>query len=155
VRLLVYGSNMPESLKALAADDVVLKGFVKTTEEVYDSARVFVAPLLSGAGLKGKVIGAFARGIPTVMSPIAAEGTGASHGLHAMVAAKPEEWAGAIGRLYTDREAWEAMSEHSRALTREANSFARGQQMMLHALQLAGIFPTPENQALCSQFPVA
>jgi glycosyltransferase involved in cell wall biosynthesis len=154
VRLLVYGSNLPEALKPLAAEDVILKGFVRTTEEVYDSARVFIAPLLSGAGLKGKVIGAFARGIPTVMTPIAAEGTGASNGLHAAVVSTPQDWAQAIARLYNDAGAWQAMSEQCRALTREANSFARGQEMMRQALQSAGIFATPQNQALCSQFPV-
>ncbi|OGA74840.1 MAG: hypothetical protein A3G81_16860 [Betaproteobacteria bacterium RIFCSPLOWO2_12_FULL_65_14] len=154
VRLLVYGSRAPESLKALEAPDVVLKGFVKTTEEVYDSARIFVAPLLTGAGLKGKVIGAFARGIPTVMTPTAAEGTGATHGQQAMVVTKPGDWAAAIARLYKDRSAWQTMSERARELARDHYSFAKGQEEMLQLLEAAGVFTTLENQALWSQFAV-
>jgi glycosyltransferase involved in cell wall biosynthesis len=154
VRFLVYGSHMPESLKSLAGEDVILKGFVKTTEEVYDTARIFVAPLLSGAGLKGKVIGAFARGIPTVMTPIAAEGTGASNGLHAIVESRPADWAQAIARLYNDPGTWQAMSEHCRRLARETHSFARGQEMVQQALHSVGLFPPPRNDALYSRFPV-
>src|SRR5207253_2211890 len=126
------------------AEDIVLKGFVKTTEEVYDTARVFVAPLLTGAGLKGKVVGAFSRGIPSVMSPTAAESTGATNGQQAMIVSKPAEWADAITRLYKDRKVWEAMSQRALELARDRYSFARGQELMLQALQSAGVFATGE-----------
>ena len=52
----------------------MLKGYVKDLRTAYDSCRVFVAPLLAGAGLKGKVVDALAFGVPCVMSPVAAEG---------------------------------------------------------------------------------
>jgi O-antigen biosynthesis protein len=153
-RLLIYGSKAPGSLKALENDDVILKGYVKTTEAVYDTARVFLAPLLTGAGLKGKVIGAFARGIPTVMTPTAAEGTGARHGLEAFIATRPAEWVEAIIRLHEDETVWNGMSEACRRLARDEYSFAKGQQKMQAALQHAGIFASTHNRALCSQYPV-
>ncbi len=153
-RFLIYGSKAPDSLKALLATDIVLKGFVKSTEEVYDGARVFVSPLLSGAGLKGKVVGAFARGIPQVMTPTAAEATGAANGQHAMIVSKPADWADAVAKLYNDRAAWERMSQLGLQLAREEYSFAKGQEVMLQALHTAGALATSQNETLWSKCPI-
>ena len=155
VRFLIYGSKAPASLKALECDDVVLKGYVRNTGEVYDSARVFLAPLLTGAGLKGKVIGAFARGIPTVMTPTASESTGARNGVEAFIVTRPEEWVEAIAKIYQDEKAWNRMSEACRQLARDEYSFAKGQEKIQAALQLGGVYANRENQTIWSKFPVS
>jgi glycosyltransferase involved in cell wall biosynthesis len=49
-------------------------GFVDDLEEVYAEARVSVAPLLFGSGMKVKVLDAMARGMPTVTTAVGAEG---------------------------------------------------------------------------------
>ena len=119
---------------------------------VYDSARLFLAPLQTGAGLKGKVIGAFARGIPTVMTPTAAESTGARNGAEACIVTRPEEWVEAIANLYQDEKAWNRMSEACRQLARSEYSFVKGQEKIQAALQLAGVYANNGNQALWSGF---
>lgn len=139
VRLLVFGSNVPPSIEALAADDVVIKGFVTDVKEVYDTCRVFVAPLLSGAGIKGKVVGAFAHGVPCVLSPIAAEGTGVRNRIDAIVATDPEEWCEAVAELHEDANAWRAVSDSSRAFAAQRFSFETGLELMRSAIQLAGV----------------
>ncbi len=152
VRFLVYGSNPPDRFARLASDDVIIKGFVKSTDEVYDTSRVFVAPLLSGAGIKGKVIGAFASGVPTVLTPTAAEGTGARHDHEALIAKKPVEWAEAIVRLYSEEQTWKKVSENAREYASQAFSFARGREMMASSLNMVGLYPSLENDAL---FPLS
>ncbi len=142
VPFLIYGSKAPDSLKELVRDDVILKGFAKTTEEVYDSARVFVAPLLTGAGIKGKVIGGFARGIPTVMTPTAAEGTGAVHNGQAMICTEPAQWVESIAALYEDEALWNAMSQSCRNLTRGQYSFEHGREVIASALRQVDLFPS-------------
>ena len=58
---------------------------------------MFIAPLRSGAGLKGKVAAAAAHGIPQVLSPLAAEATGLRHGQEILIASTaPEEWLEAV-----------------------------------------------------------
>ncbi|NDY93399.1 glycosyltransferase [Ideonella livida] len=148
VPFLIYGSKAPDSLKKLEDEDIVLKGFARTTEEVYDTARVFVAPLLTGAGLKGKVIGAFARGIPTVMTPTAAEGTGARHGLDAFVCTEPAEWVDALVKLYSDEAAWNAMSASARHLTQVEYSLEAGRKTLKEALHQVNVFPESDCHAL-------
>ncbi len=140
VTFRVFGSHMPDRLKALACEDVLIEGFVESVDQVYDTCRVFVAPLRSGAGIKGKVIGALAAGAPSVVSPLAAEGIGFSSGVEAMVAETPADWARAISSLYQDERRWSAMSEQARAFVAANYSFDQGVQRMRAALAAAGIY---------------
>lgn len=150
VELRLYGSDMPQSLPDLFAgeDDVALPGWVATVDEVYDNSRVFVAPLLSGAGIKGKVIGAMAHGLPCVLSPVAAEGTGVRDGLEALVATTPAQWVDAIELLYNDRDAWSRQQHAAWAYTEREFSLARGLELMQAALEMVDIFAAPDASCL-------
>ena len=97
-------------------------------------------PLLSGAGIKGKVLGALAHGIPCVLSPAAAEGVGLRHGFDCMIVEKPEEWAGAIRRLYDDEAFWTTLSDNGRQLIAEQYSFDRGRVLMRAAFEAVDMY---------------
>ena len=45
----------PDEMRALARDDVRVLGWVPELDYLYEHARVFVAPLRFGAGMKGKI----------------------------------------------------------------------------------------------------
>jgi GT2 family glycosyltransferase/glycosyltransferase involved in cell wall biosynthesis len=139
VRFNIYGSGMPDSFLEMADDVINPVGFVETVSEVHDSNRVFVAPLLSGAGIKGKVIGAMAEGIPTVLSPVAAEGTGLRAGHDAIVARTVDDWVAAVVHLHTDREAWEKQSQSALDFTWSRFSFAAGREQMRQAFEQVGL----------------
>jgi len=138
-KLLVYGSGATDELRALASDRVEIKGWVEDVAEVYRTTRVFVSPLLSGAGIKGKVIGALAFGVPQVLTSIAAEGTGIRDGVEAFIADKPEDFARAIAELYDNPARWEVMSAAALELAAERYSFEAGRAMMKRALDSIGI----------------
>lgn len=150
VRFVVYGSNATKELEALACEDVIIAGWVETVAEVYDACRVFVAPLLTGAGIKGKVLGAMAHGVPSVISSVAAEGVGAGDGRELAIAASPDEWVAAIAKYYQDRAAWEEMSAASRAFIGKRYSFEIGREMMKEALALTQIYTSDDHHTLYS-----
>jgi GT2 family glycosyltransferase/glycosyltransferase involved in cell wall biosynthesis len=154
VRFRVYGSDAPEELTALESEDVLIEGYVQDVSEVYDTCRVFVAPLLAGAGLKGKVIESLAHGAPSVLSPVAAEGTGLRHGLETFVAETPEQWATMITALYQDPQVWQEISTQARAYARAAYSFEHGRELMAKAMEaagLSGVYPPTPSEALVSR----
>ena len=140
----IYGSSVPPEFAKLAAEDVVIEGFVESVDQALDRARVFVAPLLSGAGIKGKVLEALASGIPSVLSPIAAEGIGIRDGLEALIADSPQAWADAILALYDDPRRWTEVGAAGRRYVGEHHSFARGREIMRRAFEDRGI-PTGEG----------
>jgi glycosyltransferase involved in cell wall biosynthesis len=70
-QLVLAGANPPPGL---ARPGVTVTGYVPDLDPVYRAARVVVAPLRSGAGLKFKVPQAMAYGLPVVATSVAAEG---------------------------------------------------------------------------------
>ena len=79
---------------------------------IFDRARVSVAPLRFGAGVKGKVNQSMAFGVPTVVTSIAAEGMYLSHGENAMIADDPASFAEDVVRLLTSPELWRKVSQN-------------------------------------------
>ncbi|MBP7779914.1 MAG: glycosyltransferase [Burkholderiaceae bacterium] len=150
ITLRLYGSNASAKLQELTErhPDVCLEGWVANVADVYDTCRVFLAPLQSGAGIKGKVIGALAHGVPTVLSGVAAEGIPVGDGIEAAVANKPAEWAQRIKLLYTDNFAWEKMSAHAQAYARRHYGFEKALADMQAALQEAEIYTTTTKLTL-------
>ena len=140
VRLHIYGSNMPDDLVAGSVENVVVEGFVENLDDVYRRHRVFVSPLLSGAGIKGKVLNALSYGIPSVLSPISVEGTGIAHGVHALIAQSPQEWLEAIARLYANEKMWSALSHNSLHLARSKYSFDHAKNEFAKVLEYLELY---------------
>lgn len=74
--LKVVGSNPNETIMGLAQADIDIVGFVsdETLEALYRETDIVIAPLRYGAGVKGKVIEAMARGVPIVTTDVGAQG---------------------------------------------------------------------------------
>jgi len=140
VKFHVYGAQIPPKIADLACEDVVIEGQVDKVATVYDNHRVFVAPLVSGAGIKGKVIGAMAHGIPSVLSQVAAEGTGMRSGHDCLIAESPRDWVKDIAALYRDEALWRKISSGGYELVKEEFSFERGRKLMARAFEAVGIY---------------
>jgi O-antigen biosynthesis protein len=110
----IVGSDLPPSLKS--GDGIEAKGWVPDVDEELRRARLFVAPLRYGAGLKGKIGAAFSAGVPVVTTGIGAEGFGIESGTHALVADGPQAFADAIASLYDDAESWHLLANAGRNL---------------------------------------
>lgn len=140
VRFRIVGSNPTPEILALASENIVVDGYVPSLDEAFDAARVFVVPLIAGAGIKGKVLEAMARGTPMVLSPIAAEGTSLSHNNDCLLADQVDEWVDAVDRLYSDRELWCRLRENAAALAGERYSFEAGRRRFRSILERVNIF---------------
>ncbi len=109
-RFNVVGDNAPPEIRAYASDDVWILGYVPDIDPLFESARVFVAPLRFGAGMKGKIGEALAYGVPVVTTSIGAEGIGLRHDEEALIADAPRDFADAVIRLYRNRDLWERLA---------------------------------------------
>ena len=139
-KLTIHGSGMGDQIRGLASPHVTPQGYVEDAADAYAAHRVFVAPLLSGAGIKGKVLSALAHGIPCVISPIAAEGIGLRSGYDCVIARTPDDWVDAIIALTRDDALWEAMSQNARAYMHSAFSFDKGRDLMRAAFEAADMY---------------
>ncbi len=106
----IVGSRMPDDIKALDCEQLRTLGFVEDLAPLLSSARVSIAPLRYGAGVKGKVNEAMNYGIPVVATACAVEGMHLRAGEEVLVAEAPRAFAEAIAKVYLDPELWQKLS---------------------------------------------
>jgi O-antigen biosynthesis protein len=113
--LTIVGAWPPAQIAALAGEGVAVTGWVETVRPYLDAARVAIAPLRFGAGVKGKVGEALATGLPVVGTPLAFEGMELRDVEHVLHAEPGEQFADAIVRLHTNERLWSRLSTAGRA----------------------------------------
>ncbi len=102
ITCVLVGSNMPESVQALAQPGVEVLGAVPSLDEVFGRVRLTVAPLAYGAGAKGKVLDSLAAGVPCVCTGVAAEGLNLPAELQPLVAGDIPSFVEAVVKLHAD-----------------------------------------------------
>jgi GT2 family glycosyltransferase len=114
-RLIIVGSEPPpaHSLPALP-DNIELRGFVEDVREPLGRYALFVCPILSGSGMRVKLLEAFAAGIPVVSTPLGAEGLAGKDGEICALAGEPSEFARKIVELFDDPEKARKLACHAR-----------------------------------------
>jgi GT2 family glycosyltransferase len=110
----VIGADPPPDLLAGPSTNTSFMGYVKDADSWIRKARVFVAPLRYGAGIKGKVGHAMSLGTPVVTTSVGAEGMGLVDGTTALIADSADAFADAVVRLYEDEGLWQRLSEAGR-----------------------------------------
>ena len=76
---------------------------------------VFVCPILSGSGVRVKLLEAFAAGIPAVSTFIGAEGLASRDGEFCLLADSPAEFAARVLALFENPEQGAEMATRARA----------------------------------------
>ena len=108
----IVGSHMPDSVRALERHrGVRCLGFVDDLGPLLAEARLTVAPLRFGAGLKGKVALSMAHGVPCVGTSVAYEGFAGQDPDLNQVADDPKAMAKRIGNLMVDAARWRKASQ--------------------------------------------
>jgi glycosyltransferase involved in cell wall biosynthesis len=104
----VYGAYAPAAITQLndPGKGFLIKGRVSNAEEVVKNARVSLAPLRFGAGLKGKLTEAMQCGTPCVTSSAGAEAMSGNLPWNGAIEDDPEAFAKAAVLLYTHKELW-------------------------------------------------
>jgi glycosyltransferase involved in cell wall biosynthesis len=107
--LHIYGAYPPPKATQLhqPKDGFLVKGWAQDAAEVVKSARVLLAPLPFGAGLKGKFIDAMAQGTPNVTTAVGAEGMLHQGEWAGLLAETAQEIADAAVLLYQDQTLWQ------------------------------------------------
>jgi glycosyltransferase involved in cell wall biosynthesis len=119
ITLEVVGVSPPDAIRELRNEGVMVTGYVPSTEPYLQKARVSIAPLRYGAGMKGKIGEAMAYGLPVVTTSVGAEGMGLIHGETAFIADTPVEFAQHVVKLCSDDALWSTMSQNARLFVKE------------------------------------
>jgi GT2 family glycosyltransferase/glycosyltransferase involved in cell wall biosynthesis len=114
-RLIVIGSEPPPRHSLPEAEAIELIGFVEDVREPLARYSLFVCPILSGSGVRVKLLEAFAAGIPVVSTRLGAEGLADVDGEICALADDPESFAQHVLELLANPEKASAMALRARA----------------------------------------
>lgn len=106
--LHIYGAYSSQKVEQLHNPDegFLVKGRAENAKEVLSSARVLLAPLRFGAGLKGKLIEAMECGTPSVTTRIGAEAMHGDLPWPGFVSDDSREFADHAVELYNNEDLW-------------------------------------------------
>ncbi len=116
VRIHLAGRNMPEWLEKYSSPSVVIHGEVEDALKFASDKMGLLVPLLSGSGIRIKMIEAMAMGKAVIATSIGAEGINVKHERDILIADDPVEFAGAIIRLFNYPEEAERIGRNGKQL---------------------------------------
>jgi glycosyltransferase involved in cell wall biosynthesis len=117
--VVIVGREPHPNVLALAAlEGVEVTGEVDDVRPWLQGARVFACPMLSGTGIKNKLLEAMAMECACVVTPLALQGLDVRDGGHVLIGETPEELARHITRVLCD-------DELARGLARAAGDYVR------------------------------
>jgi O-antigen biosynthesis protein len=121
--LHVYGAYTPDSIKHLHSNTFgfLVKGRAENVNEIMQKARLLLAPLRFGAGLKGKILDAALNATPCISSSIGAEGMSGEFDWPGGISDKANTFVNASVQLYTNEMDWKRASKQCALLLNKFN----------------------------------
>lgn len=138
--LRVYGAYCPPHIMQMSRPEegFLVAGRAPKVQDVLAPARLLLAPLRYGAGLKGKLLDAMRYGTPSITTPAGAEGIAAPNAWPGYVLsadASPHAFAAQASALYTHETAWQTASDNGRQLLAKSFHEEQHSEALLQKLQ--------------------
>jgi len=116
VQLHLAGRETPESLKKLSDQKLIVHGDVENAIDFMNQNDVMIVPLLSGSGMRVKIIEAMALGKVVITTTIGGEGIDYINGEHLLIADTPTEFVNHVRQLIENNEKAVSISRNARKL---------------------------------------
>ena len=113
------GRNMPEEFKKINLKGVYCLDEVPSAEDFIADKKILIVPLLTGGGIRVKILEAMAAGKIVITTSTGIKGIEAAPGVHYLRVHKPEDFVRAIKWCFDNRDAAEKMAEDARNLVIE------------------------------------
>ncbi|MFK8039180.1 MAG: glycosyltransferase family 4 protein [Crocinitomicaceae bacterium] len=119
IQIHLAGREMPSYLMNLNDNRVVVHGPVENANTFINNHDIMVVPLLSGSGMRIKIIEGMALGKTVITTAVGAEGIDAIHNKNIIIANSPLEFANAIDNLVNHPEIIKLIGQNARNLVEE------------------------------------
>jgi len=117
LRWYVVGTNPTSAILALKQrPNVVVTGTVDSVASYINRAQVVINPMISGSGIKNKVLEAMSLARPVVSTSLGVDGIACANGEHVLIADEPRDFADAVLHLLTDETARQRLASAARHL---------------------------------------
>lgn len=107
VKFHIAGRNMPDSMRKLQRTNIVIHGEVPDSNEFLNAHSISIVPLLSGSGMRAKILQSMALGRTVVTTSVGLEGIDATDQQDVLIADPPEEFARVLINCLSDARSLE------------------------------------------------
>ena len=109
----IYGAYASEKVFQLhnEKEGFIIKGKAESVETVFKTAKVLLAPIPFGAGIKGKLLESMQFGLPNVTSTIGAEAMHGNFEWNGFITDNENEFIEKVVLLYQDENLWQKSQE--------------------------------------------
>ncbi len=114
LRFYIAGKNMQKQFFDYDSDNLIVEGEIFDAVEFMNSKAIMIVPLLSGSGMRVKIIEGMAMQKCIIATTMAAEGINCKHGRDIMIADTPDEFYRAILQCITQPNKWREIGQHAR-----------------------------------------
>jgi len=121
----VVGSGANKNLTDLCSENVKIIGEVPDVRQYVKKAKVFVAPVRLGGGIKGKILEAMASGVPVVASKEASEGIKCTDKKDILVAKNSKDFALKTVKLLLDDKLNDKIASEARLLVEQSYDWSK------------------------------
>ena len=107
--VIIYGAYLPDQVKQMhnPSEGFIVKGWTDNKKKVFANARVCLAPLQFGAGLKGKLLDTMNFCTPNITTSIGAEGMHNNLPWNGFITDDNKDFALKAIELYNNKVIWE------------------------------------------------
>jgi glycosyltransferase involved in cell wall biosynthesis len=114
LRFYIAGKNMQKQFFDYDSDNLIVEGEVFDAVEFMNSKAIMIVPLLSGSGMRVKIIEGMAMQKCIIATTMAAEGIKCEHGKDILIADTPDEFYRSILQCITQPNRWREIGKHAR-----------------------------------------
>lgn len=119
LKLIIAGRNMPQKYTQLHDERVTVFNNVPRAEDIYTNYNIMLVPLLSGSGLRIKLIEGLSYGKAIVSTYTGAEGIPLTNGKECLLASDADSFVDAILRVTTDKVLQRGLQAQAKAYAHE------------------------------------
>ncbi len=126
IPLYIVGRNPTEYIKSLdKQENITVTGSVVDVREYLPYGSIFITPMVSGTGIKNKILEAMSMNLAVITTSIGISGINATDKKDFLLADDPESFAGAIELLREDKEYYKRISDNAKKLVSKDYSWER------------------------------
>ena len=114
IKVKLAGKKMPKEFYKVQSENVVVDGEVDCAVSYVEDKSILIVPLLSGSGIRVKIIEAMAMGKSIVSTSLGAQGINYTDGKNILIADSPESFASAIIKSYDSLKLRKELSKNAK-----------------------------------------
>lgn len=113
-KFYIIGRGMSQRILSLSKPNIVVVGKIEKAEKVYHQYSIMVVPLLSGSGMRIKMIEGMAYEKPIVSTSIGAEGIAVTSGKNCVLADNCDDFSNAVIEMLTNQDKRTSLQKEAR-----------------------------------------